>query len=132
MHQCVEQCFADGFLRIVLLICADNALDGGHGPVAQRQIVDRIFKLLEDRAAELLAVPELRAGFIIEYGDFRGVQALVGKQKRQICENIAFGNAQSPVLFHGEFNAVLPERRLCHLKGQILVKAAIILKIIAV
>ena len=132
MHQCVEQRLADGFLGIVLLIRADNALDGGHGPVAQRQIVDRVFKLLENRAAELLAVPELRAGFIIEYGDFRGVQALVGEQQCQVCENIVFGNAQSSIFSHREFNAVLPERRLCRLKGQVLVKAAVILKIVTV
>ena len=117
MHQRVEQCFADGLLGIVLPIRADNALDGGHSPVAQRQIVDRVFKLLEDRAAELLAVPELRAGFIVKHGNFGGMQALVGEQQRQVCENIVFGNTQSSIFSHREFNTVLLESRLCRLKG---------------
>ena len=84
MHQRIEQRFADGFLGIVLLIRADDTLDGRDCPVAQRQIVDQVFKLLEDRAAKLLAVPELGAGFIVEYGDFRCVLALVGQKQRQI------------------------------------------------
>ena len=52
MHQRVEQRFADGFLGIVLFIRADDTLDGRDGSVAQRQIIDRLFKLLEDRAAK--------------------------------------------------------------------------------
>ena len=84
MHQRIEQRFADGFLGIVLFIRADDALDGRGCPVAQRQIVDRVFKLLEDRAAKLLAVPELCAGFIVEYGNFRRVLALVGQKQRQV------------------------------------------------
>ena len=84
MHQRIEQRFADGFLGIVLLIRADDTLDGRDCPVAQRQIIDRIFKLLEDRATKLLAVPELCTGFIVEYGDFRRVLALVGQKQRQI------------------------------------------------
>ena len=132
MHQRIEQRFTNCLLGIVLLIRADNALDGGDGSVAQRQIVDRVFKLLENRAAKLLAVPELRAGFIIEYSNFCGVQALIGKKKRKVCENIVFGNAQSPVLFHRKFNAVLLERRLRCLEGQFLFQAAVILKIVTV
>ena len=84
MHQRIEQRFADGFLGIVLLIRADDTLDGRDGSVAQRQIIDRIFKLLEDRATKLLAVPELCTGFIVEHRDFRRVLALVGQKQRQI------------------------------------------------
>ena len=62
MHQRIEQRFADGFLGIVLLIRADDTLDGRDGSVAQRQIIDRVFKLLEDRSAKLFVVPELGAG----------------------------------------------------------------------
>ena len=47
MHQCVQQCLADGFFRVVLLICTDNTLDSRDGLITQRQIVDRVFKLLK-------------------------------------------------------------------------------------
>ena len=124
MHQRIEQRFTNCLLGIVLLIRADNALDGGDGSVAQRQIVDRVFKLLENRAAKLLAVPELCAELIIEHRDFRCVLALVGQKQRQIGVLIVVDvpQAERDILFLGEINLIPLEGALCFLKGQLLRK----------
>ena len=126
MHQRIEQRFADGFLGIVLLIRTDDALDGRDCPVAQRQIVDRVFKLLEDRAAKLLAVPELCAGFIVEYGDFCRVLALIGQKQRQIGVLIVVDvpKPQRNILVLQKIHLVSLERDRSFIKGQILLHGA--------
>ena len=77
MHKSVEQSFTNSFFGVILLIRANNSFDRGNSLIAQSKIVYRIIKLLEHGTSELLAVTELCAEFIFEYGNFGRVMALV-------------------------------------------------------
>ena len=106
MHKRIEQGFTNGFLGVVLLIRANKSFDRGNSLVAQSEIVYHILKLLEHRPAELLAVTELCAEFILEHGNFDRVMALVGKQQRKVGVNIILCNTQRTILLNGKLYAV--------------------------
>ena len=132
MHKGIEQCFTNGFFGIVLLIRADNALDRGNSLVAQGEIVDGILKLFENRAAELLAVPELGAELIFENSDLRCVQTLIGKEQGKVGVNIVLRDAEDSIFFLGKLDAVALKCYLCCIKGQLLLQTAGILVIVAI
>ena len=77
MHQRVQQSFADSRFRVIGMLDPLQTLEHGGGFIAEGKIVERILQLLENRAAELLAVLKLGVGVIPEHGDLRRVPALV-------------------------------------------------------
>ncbi len=76
----IKQSFANGFLRIIRFIRPHHTFDYGTCFITKRQIVHGVFKLLENRAPELFAVPKFSAGFVAEHGYFYRMRALVGEK----------------------------------------------------
>ena len=65
---------------------------------ASLTLIYRVLELLKHRSVEFLAVTELRAELIFEYGDLGSVVAPVGKQQSEIGVNTVLRNAQGSVL----------------------------------
>ena len=95
MHKRIEQGFTNGFLGVVLLIRANKSFDRGNSLVAQSEIVYHILKLLEHRPAELLAVTELCAEFILEHGNFDRVMHWSESSSAKVGVNIILCNTNA-------------------------------------